>query len=204
MKTRIAAALLAVYCLLATAYCPAAEPSATTASPAAAQAVAVEVVRLIQADAWAMVPKPGGYWLVVSAGGVTATYTIQTGDGPDPEPDPDPIPPGQVDLVVIVEETTERTAEIAAVLTSRKLREYLSSKKVRLRIEDQDLKDRADKPSAFLAPYLARIAKTGLALPAVFLVDESSSDGGDDRVLAESVLPGTVDETIALIERYVK
>lgn len=97
-------------CLLATAYCPAAEPAITPTSSGSARAVAIEVARLVKADAWAVVPKPGGYWLVVSDGEVTAIYTIHTDDEPPPPP-PDSLVTWVVDAAKDLD--ADRRVEVA-------------------------------------------------------------------------------------------
>lgn len=184
---------LLLLCLLTAAYCQAAEPATITASPEAAQAVAVEVVRLVQADAWTMVPKPGGYWLVVSAGGVTTTYTIHTGDGPiPPPPPPPPPPPGELTAVVVIEETADRsklTPSQIELLLSKSWRTWCDDRKIQWRLTDDDVTDQSGTVPTDLAPSIKAARTHGL--PAVVFLD------ADGKVIGVEAWP---DNEAAIIE----
>lgn len=92
-----------------------------------------------------------------------------------PDPSPDPKPPGPqptpiVDSplwIVVVEESAERTAEQAKLLTSKTLAERLKAKGHHFRIVDKDAKDSKGGSGDF-GEYVER--SKGKTLPVLFLV----------------------------------
>lgn len=136
--------------------------------------------------------KPGVYRVkVVALEGeiltkASATVTIgnpQPGPGPNPNPGPNPLP-SKLAWVIVVEETSTRTPQVAAVVLSPKLREAVSKTGAQFRLIDPTP---GNVPEGFV--QWAKLAGTDRC---VFLVDDK---GGYVRHL----LPATEAATIALI-----
>lgn len=98
---------------------------------------------------------------------------------PDPNPKPDPTPPGPR-WVMMVEESSQRTPGLAAVISSESLRQYVSSKGHHWRVWDKDLAKDQTAP-AEIAPWLNRAA--GKQLPWLMISDDAG------RVLWEGPCP---------------
>lgn len=168
-----------------------------------------EGVSVIPATTWAGQPfvlftasEPGTYVLVVflqrPGGGYVGhgiTVGPQPGPGPDPGPNPDPSPgPQRLSLVLVIEESSERTPEQAAVLTNGPLREWMLKQNLSFRLLDKDLEGTA--PAVFVRYF--RAAAEGGTYPVVFLV------GDDASVISQGALPATVDEFKARIGSLLK
>lgn len=133
---------------------------------------------------------PGAYELCI--------HELTIGSGPEPEPDPIPPPvPGELS-VVVVHETSDRTAQQSAALLG--LQKYLDQKSHPWRFADKDLKDGAtNQPAEWLKPYLTAISKAQVNLPV--LVIGATSDGAFSIVSIEP-LPDTATAAIALIQKH--
>lgn len=168
-----------------------------------------EGVSVIPATTWAGQPfvlfnasEPGTYVLVVflqrpgsGYAGHGITVGPQPGPGPDPGPTPDPSPgPQHLSLVLVIEETSERTPAQAAVLLNEPLRTWMTNQKLSFRLLDRD--QAGNVPEAY-APYFRAAAETG-TYPVVFLV------GDDGSVIQQGSLPATVDEFKARIGSLLK
>ena len=124
-------------------------------------------------------------------------YLLTRQDAPDPEPDPDPDPdpdPKPVALwAVVIEESSQRTPEQAAILASPQVRGLFV--KDRFRIYDPlDVNDPV--PPVELAPYVTRALTQRTKWPWLFLV----SPDGD--VQWEGTLPETVTEMESLVNQH--
>lgn len=119
-----------------------------------------------------------------------ATFRVlgapQPDPDPEPEPDPTPPPPGPRWLIW-VEESSERTAEQAAVIRSRTLQTYLGQHKHTMLVVDKDQR-RAD-----LNPYIDR---AGDELPRVFVV------AAEGKVLHEGSVPKTAAAAVELLKEH--
>jgi len=122
---------------------------------------------------------------------------IVDGDGPrpDPRPDPKPIPPTIATWVIIVEEKSDRTklpANQRLVFESAKVRALVSDAKFRLM--DRHSTNPNDKLYVERAEKLNQpVEPDDPVIPILFLVDDTG------EVVFSGPLPGTVDETVALI-----
>ena len=108
------------------------------------------------------------------------------GPKPKPKPDPEPIPPTVATWAVIVEERSDRTslpANQRLVFESAAVRALVPAGQFKLM--DRHSTDPAEKP------YIDQAAT--MTLPVLFLVDDTG------EVVFSGPLPGTVDETVALI-----
>lgn len=92
---------------------------------------------------------------------------------PDVPPIVEPVPSGKVAWVLVVEETAERTPEVAAVL----LDPWWKSSGIKFRIYDKDMPEAADAVKAVGA----------IKLPAVVITDKAGN------VLRKGELPRTID-----------
>lgn len=126
---------------------------------------------------------------------------VEIGEVPQPEPDPDPGPspnptPEPVEDLwgLIIEESSERTAAQAAVITSVRVRSQL--KPGRWNVADKDVKNSRGTQMPNLVPWIERAKRRGL--PTLFLHD------GKGRALYEGDIPATVDDTIELLKKYQK
>ena len=136
--------------------------------------------------------------VIVVRGGkpIVASTTIEVG-GSNPNPDPLP-PPPEEDLwgAVIIEETGVRTAEFASILVSPKLSTYKKTAGVEVLAVDQDVTDESGKVLENLLPYLK--SAEGKELPMMFIMGKQGFE------FYSGPVPGTVDETIALLKKYAK
>ena len=135
--------------------------------------------------------EPGVYLLVCDWNqapyGLALHRVTIRGPPVDPPPPPPP-PPGEVERVVIVEESADRTPEQAAVLTDSRLQPLRQAGK--LLILDQDAADSQGQPAVDLAQH------DGQPLPRVIGLDSS----GVRSVAAE--LPETGDALVGLLETW--
>lgn len=122
---------------------------------------------------------------------VEAIYTLDRSSapgpapepGPDPSPGPAPVPDPPKNLwAIVVEESSERTPDQAAVLLSKEVRASVSN----FRIVDRDV------ISDDVKPYAERAQ--GSRLPVLFLVD-------DGQVYYEGGLPETVADFTRLVSQ---
>lgn len=124
--------------------------------------------------------------LVVLFGGVLLSR-LSPGPGPVTPPKPSQV------CLLIVEDTASRTPEVATILTSRQLREWLSSRGHLLRVVDPDSVAPDGSPAKVLGPYRAWRSAAGnqsVTLPVGLLV---LSDGS---VYRGGPLPDSVDAVV--------
>ena len=126
---------------------------------------------------------------------VVASATVEVGT---PKPDP-PVPPVPGDLaIVVVFETTDRTAK--QMTAQLGLRKYLISKNLWYRIADLDTKNEATGATPkWLEAARAKVAKKSIQLPA--LVVGTIADGVFSPVAAE-VMPDTVESAVNTVKKY--
>ncbi len=115
----------------------------------------------------------------------------QPGPGPQPGPQPQPTPGPKT--VIWIEESGERTAQQAAALTDRKLRETIASARWTLRVADVDVVDETGRPPSDLAPYLERARQAGL--PWLVILDQG-------REVYTGKAPPDLPSLAALLRRY--
>lgn len=125
--------------------------------------------------------------LTIIAGGqffVDFAITAWGGPGPTPPIPPTPIPPPVPPIPpvppvppvpveplwgsIIIEETSTRTPELAALLTNTAVRSFFTGNKLAFRVSDPDAKDDQGKPPADLVPWIARAKTEGL--PRLYLL----------------------------------
>lgn len=119
-------------------------------------------------------------------------------NGQTPWSPPD-TPTAKAFLVLIVEETAERTPELADLLLSAELRAAVTGLGHRWRVVDQHAIEWDGQPARVLGPWRelpALSAGQSRALPWVLFV---SSDG---RVLYEGPLPRSAGEVVELVRRH--
>ena len=116
-------------------------------------------------------------------------------DSPDPPPPPPPPPPGPIQemTVLVVEESSQRTPEQAAILMCYPCRKWLTDNGHRMRIVDKDVKDQSGQVPADLERF---IDPPPDILPYVFLVDANGVTHW------QGPLPDTLDEFQALWKEY--
>ena len=122
------------------------------------------------------------------------TRVVVVGGGePGPDPPPPP-PPGPVkDLtILVVEESSERTAEQFKTLSYSPLLKWLETNGHRLRIVDKDVMDETSGVPPDLAPWLSRVG----ALPYVFCLDDKK------RILNQGGLPTTGAKLLELAKKH--
>ena len=120
---------------------------------------------------------------------------VGEGPGPDPPPPPPP-PPTDVLWVLVVEESSQRTPEQAAVLVSPKVRAWFAADEDRhWRLVDRDVLDEHGNVPEDLARWI-KMAE-GLTLPRVFLINET---GG---LVDQVPLPATPEAMLDLLKQYV-
>lgn len=122
--------------------------------------------------------KPGDYWIVVDWNYeknqlLTHRITVE-GEGPTPKPTPGPTPGPK--YAVIVEESSQRTPQIASVIKSTGLRDWAASQGHVIRVVDKDAKVPAD-----LEPYVRLVA--GKSLPRLIVATMQGN------ILVEEDLP---------------
>jgi len=108
---------------------------------------------------------------------------------PDPEPEPDPPPPDQkLWGAIFVEETQQRTPQIASVVTSGAVSDYVRQAGLIFLVVDQDA------VQASLQPYIAKGKAAGI--PQLYLV------GDQGRIFFDGELPATPEAFISLMKEY--
>lgn len=143
---------------------------------------------------WFAGQKTGRHFLAVvivrDGQAVVASLAVEVG-GEAPKPDPPPPPPDE-ELwgAVLIEESSERSWKLAAILTSKKLETYLADAGLGWSVGDPDAK------SENLAPYIADAKKRGL--PTLFIMGVKGHEfyAGD--------VPETPEAVIALIKKHAK
>lgn len=112
---------------------------------------------------------------------------------PDPNPQPDPQPLPQKLTVVVIEESTARTAEQAAIITSKELRDELAKRGHTIRVLDKDVTDgwgqQPDAEKTWAAVAAGRE-------PYVLLVDPATG-----KAVRGFRLPATVDALLAELSK---
>ena len=134
--------------------------------------------------------QPGSYGIFVSwldSTNQMKKYVIDTGGEPDPNPFPQPNPqpnptPGKR-KIIILEESSQRTAAQAKIILSQKLRSYLESKKHQFALKDID---------QIVPPAIAPSSD----LPRLIIED------GAGNVVYQCPLPETVDSVIETIKAH--
>jgi len=127
--------------------------------------------------------------VVVGVEGFDVTTTIVVRDNdeePGPEPQPGPFP--AEDCVIVIEETGERTAEQAIVLTDPDVLELMDGN---IFIVDKDVKNVDGQTPDWLESLLPEAVKSGL--PYVYVVREG-------KVVAKGQLPPTADALVEFVE----
>lgn len=125
---------------------------------------------------------------------VVASVLVEVG-GSTPNPDPPP-PPPEEDLwgAVLIEETSQRTPQLAQVLTSTKLASYLETSGLTLRAADQDVTDEDGDTPEDLADYI-ETAK-GEKLPVLFIMGVKGAE------FYRGPVPETPAKLIALLKKH--
>ena len=132
------------------------------------------------------------------AGGLSVEqHEVIVGERIEPDPPPPPPPPVTEELwVMVIEESSQRTPEQAAVLVSRKVLDWFrSNEKRHWRLIDQDVVGESDEVPEDLAKWL-KMAE-GQSLPRVFIINEN---GG---LVDQMPLPATPETMIELLDQYV-
>jgi len=112
-----------------------------------------------------------------------------------PDPPTPPTPPAGPRWVIILEESAERTPQLAAVITSPTLRRYLSDNKHHpLRTADKD------SQAAWLQPYKA-LVPAGTALPRLLIVADPIAGSSAAKVLHVGPVPATAEAVIAELRK---
>lgn len=140
--------------------------------------------------------QPGKYivhcWTVRN-GGEEAFVEITVGGGIDPPDPPDPpIPPGERRIVVI-EETSERTHQQAAILLNPTMRKWLADQGHSFWVLDQDQVNSTGHVPKEFVPYFR--AAEGKKLPLLLI-------GTLDNVLYSGPLPGSVEDLYEKVGEY--
>ena len=152
---------------------------------------------------WFVGSKKGPCCVIVGVGSESpgkpdiAAVVIAVGGEPEPEPNPDPPPPPpdeQLWGAVIIEETGDRTPELAQVLTSTKVASYLKASGLTLRVADQDATDEHGETPADLVDYIA--SAKGEDLPVLFVM------GVDGAELYRGPVPTTPAGLIELFKQH--
>ena len=113
-----------------------------------------------------------------------------------PDPPTPPTPPAGPRWVIILEESAERTPQLAAVITSPTLRRYLSDNKHHpLRTADKD------SQAAWLQPYLERAKLANAPMPALLIVADPIAGSSAAKVLHIGPVPATAEAVIAELRK---
>jgi len=134
--------------------------------------------------------------LTILADGAFLDFGIVAwGPGPSPQPTPvppTPPPPEPMWGALIIEESSQRTPQLAAILTNQEVRKHFTDGKLAFRVADPDEVDAAGKTPADLAPWIAKAKTAGL--PRLFLL---GTKGGE-------LYAGPVPATAAALLNLVK
>ena len=115
-----------------------------------------------------------------------------------PIPPVPPVPPVPVEPLwgsIIIEETSTRTPELAALLTNTAVRSFFTGNKLAFRVSDPDAKDDQGKPPADLVPWIARAKTEGL--PRLYLL------GTKGATLYAGPVPADAAALLGLVKKYV-
>jgi len=118
---------------------------------------------------------------------------------PTPDPPVPPTPPAGPRWVIILEETAERPAPLAAIIASPLLRDYLSQNKHHpLRLGDP-----GPNPPAWVTAYLEYLARPEIAqkLPALVITADPTAGSSGAKVLYVGPVPATAEAVIAELKR---
>ncbi len=140
---------------------------------------------------------------------VAATVVTVAGDGDEDDtddgdddsgPPSPPIPSGRRELIVVWE-SGEPSAAVAAATLSAELKAYLASQDHHLWIVDQDAvgPDGKSAPAGF-APWIQRATAGGL--PRLFITAASPGDSSAAEILYQGPPPATADAWLALIKKH--
>ena len=121
------------------------------------------------------------------------SFSVKVQGGGDDEDDDDPDPPPLADYRgMIIEESSDRTAQQAAIIVSTKLKSQFEPQ--HWRVWDINAKDSGGNTPAGMQPWFGLAKKVGL--PALFLYDRNGT------VAFKGPLPSTLDETLAVIAEH--
>ena len=119
---------------------------------------------------------------------------------PTPSPDPPPVTAREL-MVLIVEETAQRTPALADLLLSEQWRAQVTALGHRWRVVDQHATESDGTPARVLAPWRALPALPSgqsRVLPWVLLVDSAGF------VLSEGPLPSSESALVDLVRKHTK
>jgi len=127
--------------------------------------------------------------------GAIAVHEVTVGPFPklDPKPDPEPVPQ-KLWGAILIEETSERTPELAALITSQAVRSYFRDQKLTLLIADQDATDGQDVPEN-LARYIKKAKDSG-GLPYLFVI------GDEGKILSKRKPATNPGEFVDFMKRW--
>ena len=139
--------------------------------------------------------KVGIALMVVQNGvGMLLVHEVAVGPFPDPVPPPPPPPPPPPDEkvwgAILIEESGQRTWQLAAILTSKKLETFFSEERLSWSVTDQD------DASTDLKPYVDQAKKDGI--PMLFIM------GVDGHEFYAGPVPNKVDDVIKLVKQFAK
>ena len=145
--------------------------------------------------------EPGkvGIVLMVVRGGVGTllVHEVTVGPFPDPVPPPPPPPPDdELYGIVIIEETSQRTPELAAVLTNPAISSFFEKSGLTWFIRDQHIVDENGKSPVEFALYIEAAKKLGM--PCLFVMGKNST------TFYEGKVPKTPTAFIELGKQYAK
>jgi len=141
---------------------------------------------------------PGEYRLLVDWNyeqNQLVEHVVKVGVNPQPDPDPNPPPPPlpvKNLTVLVVEETSQRTADQFRTLSYPPLIEWLKKYEHKLRIVDKDIVDENNNVPDDLVPWLNQAKE----LPHVFFID------GNKKLLYQCVLPANGKDFLNLSRMY--
>lgn len=142
--------------------------------------------------------------VVIDGAGYHELFTVEVGgDGPIPPPPPPPPPVTGEKIVIVIEESADRTQEMGAVLASETLRDYLKSNKHSLRIVDKD-----DQTADWLPTYLVILQarpnesppRPEIKLPALIIADRPVDGGDESKVRFVGAFPATAEAVIEVVK----
>ena len=151
---------------------------------------------------------PGKYTVMlvvqIKGGGLDQGFAtvVIGGEEPDPEPEPNPIPPPPPPIeeelwgFIIIEESADRTPQLAAILTSTEVFNYLESSGLNHKIADPDVTDESGKIPDDMKPYIEDAKDEGM--PMLFIM---GTEGGE---FFRGPVPKTSKALIALLEKYME
>jgi hypothetical protein len=121
------------------------------------------------------------------------TWHIMLADTPQPSPSPTPQPAAQTIWITVVEETSQRTPQQAAVINSKAVADLIQARGHYWRAIDQNARNEQGQAPADLAAYVQRSAGR---LPYVILTDSAG------KILFEGPLPATEQAMLDLVKKY--